>query len=227
MEVNNGANNRFAIKDCALVSISTGIKAYILAELLEHLREVEVGCLYYHFWARQLRPSFDHPEFHNDFAAWVHRDLHDWVLAERLNLITPHEFQNLEELREELINVIEERVDESGDLPWRKAAAPFYFVKSQIVVLDTGRRVSTPEELLEIIPNLSPGSIFYHFIDARRRTPERVDDFRSWFQAFSPEYEELSADLAAIDPYFLTLTEIREELYRVFKRHFSRHGAHK
>ncbi len=215
-------NSRFAIKDCALVSISTGIKAYILAELLEHLREVEVGCLYYHFWARQLRPSFDHPEFHNDFAAWAHRDLHDWVLAERLNLITPHEFQNLEELREELINVIEERVDESGDLPWRKAAAPFYFVKSQIVVLDTGRRVSTPEELLDVVPNLSPGSIFYHFIDARRRTPDRVDDFRSWFQAFSPEYEELSAALAAIDPYFLTLTEIREELCRVFQSYFKK-----
>ncbi len=210
----------FAVKDCALVSISTGVKAYILAELLEHLREVEVGCLYYHFWARQLRPSFDHPEFHNDFAAWAHRDLHDWVLAERLNLIAPHEFRNLEELREELINVIEERVDESGDLPWRKAVAPFYFVKSQIIVLDTGKRVKEPQQLVEVVPTLSQGSIFYHFIDARRRTPDRVDDFRAWFQAFSPQYDDLAAELAAIDPYFLTLTEIREQLSLVFKRYF-------
>ncbi len=216
----NETNSRFAIKDCALVSISTGIKAHILAELLEHLREVEVGCLYYHFWARQLRPSFDHPEFHNDFAAWAHRDLHDWILAERLNLIAPHEFQTLEELREELINILEERVDESGDLPWRKAEAPFHFVKSQIVVLDTGKRATSPEELVDIIPLLSQGSIFYHFIDARRRTPERMDDFRSWFKAFAPDYEDLSIALAAIDPYFLTLTEIRAQLHKVFKSYF-------
>ncbi len=210
----------FAVKDCALVSISTGVKAYILAELLEHLREVEVGCLYYHFWARQLRPSFDHPEFHNDFAAWAHRDLHDWILAERLNLIAPHEFRNLEELREELINIIEERVDESGDLPWRKAVAPFYFVKSQIIVLDTGKRVKEPRQLVEVVPTFSQGSIFYHFIDARRRTPDRVDDFRAWFQAFSPQYDDLAAELAVIDPYFLTLTEIREQLSLVFRRYF-------
>ncbi len=210
----------FHVKDCSLVSISTGVKAYILSELLEHLREVEVGCLYFHFWARQLRPSFDHPEFHNDFAAWAHRDLHDWVLAERLNLIAPHEFQNLEELREELINVLEERVDESDDLPWRKAEKPFYFVKSQIVVLDTGKRVAHPQELKEVIPSLSQGSIFYHFIDARRRTPNRVDDFRAWLEAFSPRYDDLAARLGAIDPYFLTLTEIREQLYAVFEAYF-------
>ena len=210
----------FQVKDCSLVSISTGIKAYILAELLEHLKEVEVGCLYYHFWARQLRPSFDHPEFHNDFAAWAHRDLHDWVLAERLNLIAPHEFQNLEELREELINVIEERIDESGDLPWRKAEKPFYFVKSQIVVLDTGKRLKAPKELKEVVSTFSQGSIFYHFIDARRRTPDRIDDFRAWFKAFAPRYDDLSARLAAIDPYFLTLTEIRKQLAAVFEDYF-------
>ncbi|NPB08842.1 MAG: hypothetical protein GXO17_00675 [Thermodesulfobacteria bacterium] len=210
----------FHVKDCALVSISTGIKAYILAELLEHLKTVEVGCLYYHFWARQLRPSFDHPEFHNDFAAWAHRDLHDKVLSERLNLIAPHEFQNLEELREELINVLEERIDESGDLPWRKAEKPFYFVKSQIVVLDTGRRLAHPRELKDALPSFSQGSIFYHFIDARRRTPERVDDFRAWLAAFSPRYDDLAARLATIDPYFLTLTEIRQQLTAVFEDYF-------
>ncbi|HHI97491.1 MAG TPA: hypothetical protein ENJ96_06530 [Thermodesulfatator atlanticus] len=210
----------FHVKDCALVSISTGVKAYILTELLDHLKQVEIGCLYYHFWARQLRPSFDHPEFHNDFAAWVHRELHDWVLAERLNLIAPHEFHNLEELREELINVLEERFDESGDLPWRKAEKPFYFVKSQIVVIDTGRRLNHPRQLLEVVPSLSQGSIFYHFIDARRRTPERIDDFRAWLSAFSPEYDDLSARLAAIDPYFLTLTEIRNQLAVVFEDYF-------
>ncbi|WP_022854228.1 DUF5752 family protein [Thermodesulfatator atlanticus] len=210
----------FHVKDSALVSISLGIKAYILAELLEHLREVEEGCLYHHFWARQLRPSFDHPEFHNDFAAWVHRELHDYVLAERLNLIAPHEFADLEELREEIINVLEERFDETGDLPWRKAEKPFYFVKSQIVVFDTGRRIGHPKDLTKELPSFSQGSVFYHFIDARRRTEESIDDFRAWLKAFSPEFDDLAAQLAKIDPYFLTLTEIRDQLTAVFQNYF-------
>ncbi|AEH44474.1 hypothetical protein Thein_0593 [Thermodesulfatator indicus DSM 15286] len=210
----------FHVKDCSLVSISLGVKAYVLAELLDHVREVEEGCIYHHFWARQLRPSFDHPEFHNDFAAWVHRELHDYVLAERLNLIAPHEFENLEELREELINVLEERFDEHADLPWRKADKPFYFVKSQIVVFDTGRRISHPKKVAEVLPGFSQGSIFYHFIDARRRTENGVDDFRAWLSAFGEEYEKLSAKLASIDPYFFTLTEIREQLLNVFKNFF-------
>ncbi|OAG27165.1 DUF5752 family protein [Thermodesulfatator autotrophicus] len=210
----------FHVKDCSLVSISLGVKAYVLAELLDHVREVEAGCIYHHFWARQLRPSFDHPEFHNDFAAWVHRELHDYVLAERLNLIAPHEFETLEELREELINVLEERFDEHADLPWRKADKPFYFVKSQIVVFDTGRRISHPKEVAGILPTFSQGSVFYHFIDARRRTEKSLDDFRAWLSAFGPDYEQLSASLASIDPYFFTLTEIKEQLITVFKSFF-------
>jgi len=220
---NNHVNNRekccFYIKDCALVSISTGKKAYSLAELLDQLRGIHPGSIYHHFWSRLLRPSFDHPEFHNDFAAWAHHDIHDETLAERLNIIDPQDFNTLEDLRQELIDNIEERMDESEFLPWAKAKAPFYFVRSQIVVLDTGRRIYHPEELAQAVASMSLGSIFYHFIDARRRTDMGVDDFRAWLIPMG-KYSDVVESLANIDPYFTTLSELKEELVILFSKYF-------
>ena len=216
---NPKVDNPFYIKDCALVTISTGQKVYSLAELLEYLREVHAGSIYHHFWSRLLRPSFDHPEFHNDFAAWAYNALHDQILAERLNLVDPLDFDTLEGLRQEIIEIIEERMDESEYLPWTKAEAPFYFVRSQIVVLDTGRRIQHPWELGKGVKTMSPGSIFYHFIDARRRTPDKIDDFQSWLKPMK-EYESLVIALSHIDPYFNTLTELKEELVLLFEEYF-------
>ena len=38
---------------------------------------------------------------------------------------------------------------------------------------------------------MSVGSIFYHFIDARRRTPLGRNDFSSWLMGFGDEHREL------------------------------------
>lgn len=217
--INNGEKPSFYIKDCALVSVSTGQKAYSLAELLDQLRNIHPGSIYHHFWSRLLRPSFDHPEFHNDFAAWAHHDIHDKTLAERLNIIDPQDFNTLEELRQELIDNIEERMDESEFLPWAKARAPFYFVRSQIVVLDTGKRIHHPKELAQAVASMSLGSIFYHFIDARRRTTDGADDFRAWLLPME-RYQDLVESLANLDPYFTTLSELKEELIHLFSEYF-------
>ena len=202
------------VKDCLLISISTGEKAYTLAELAEKLKRVDSACIYHHFWARHLRPSFDHPEFHNDFAAWVHQEIRDRVLAERLNLIAPHEYQDIEDLRETLLVYIQDRIFEQEYLGWRKADHPFYFVKSQLVIFDTGFKIEWPYQLAEALEFFSAGSIFYHFIDARRRHPLGLDDFRDWIRKFPPEFRTLEDLIARIDPSFLSLYEIRDFLIR-------------
>jgi len=206
----------FVVKDCALIAIATGEHAQTLRELREKIKTIGAGSIYYHFWGGLLRPRFDDPEFQNDFAVWSSRSLHDKTLAERLALIDPTDFENLEDLRKELIEVIDERLEESELLPWVTASSRFYFVRSQIVVFDTGKRVTTVDEMTSQIPHLSPGSIFYHFIDARMRTPLGKNDFSMWLMGFGDEYQELLERIALIDLYFTTLTELRDELHRVF-----------
>jgi hypothetical protein len=214
----------FALKDCALVAIAAGARAQNLREMRDVLQTVHPGCIYYHFWDVLLRPGFDEPEYNNDFAAWVFYGLHDTRLAERLAVINPAEFSDVEQLRRELIDAIEERLDESELVPWAPADHQFHFVRSQIVVFDTHRSISRPEDLAEVMPTLSAGSVFYHFIDARRRQPVGIDDFRAWLGSWGERYVDVSARLAAVDPYFSSLTELRRELAEIFSTTLEEHS---
>ncbi|WP_028317158.1 DUF5752 family protein [Desulfobulbus elongatus] len=208
----------FLIKDCTLIAIATGEEAHNLREFSDRLKTIHPGCIYYHFWGGMLRPSFDEPEYPNDFAAWAWRGLRDKRLAERLAIIDPSHYRVIEDLRQELIEVIEERLAESEWVPWARSGQRFKFIRSQIVVLDTGKRVSQPQEMAAQIAGLSSGSVFYHFIDARRRTESGRSDFAEWLQAEeAEEYSELVRQLNAIDPYFTTLSELRRELALVFQ----------
>jgi hypothetical protein len=211
----------FAIMDCALTSIATGRRAQNLRELKDRLLTVHPGSIYYHFWGGLLRPSFVEPEYNNDFASWAYHGLHDRILAERLSVIDPTDFENLETLRQELIEVIEERLDEVEIVPWSRSDQQFHFIRSQIVVIDTHHTIQEPVELVSLIPNLPVSSIFYHFIDARRRTEGSTDDFRAWLAGFKDDYSELAARLAEIDPYFSSLTELRDQLANEFHHYFN------
>lgn len=207
----------FTLKDCALIAIATGVYVQTLREFRERLQSVPSSCIYYHFWGGLLRPKFDDPEYQNDFAIWTSKSLHDETLAERLALINPTDYENMEELRHELVDIIEERLEESELLPWIRASHRFYFVRSQIVVFDTGLRVTTPEELMNILPSLSVGSIFYHFIDARRRSEAKRDDFTEWLLGFGEDARLLTELVDRVDPYFTNLRVLRSELTQVFE----------
>ena len=136
-------------------------------------------------------------------------------MAERLAIIDPKNYENMDALRRELIEVIEERLDESELLPWTRAGNQFRFIRSQVVVFDTKIRIHTIEELKEAIPRMSQGSVFYHFIDARRRTEKRGNDFSEWVVQLGEPYEALANQIRAIDPYFTSLSELKEELEKV------------
>jgi len=207
----------FLVRDCALISLASGVLVQNLREFRDGLLKVPADCIYHHFWGRLLRPQFDEPEYNNDFASWAYWGLHDKPLAERLSMVLPSDYGDLEELRQEVVEVVEQRLDETETVPWAHADQRFSFLKSQIVVFDTGLQFEQPMDLVPYIPTLSTGSIFYHFIDARRRTAGRSDDFSAWLSTFGQDYEPLQQRLAGIDPYFSSLKEIRQIVTTTFQ----------
>lgn len=215
----------FAIKDCALAIIATGRRAQTLRELRDVLRDVHVGCIYHHFWGTLLRPQFSDREYNNDFATWCWHSLHDGTAAERFAVIDPADYSDLEELRHELIEVIDERLDETEAMLFARVDQQFHFSRSVTVVFDTHKRLSHPRELVAALPKMSVGSIFYHFVDARRREPIGKDDFQAWLMGMGPEYQGLVEAVAAIDPYFESLFVLRSRLSETFADFFGRAGA--
>lgn len=212
-----------AIKDCALVSIATGRRAGSLPELRDGIRAIPQESLYFHFWGRLLRPRFDDPEYHSDFASWVHHSLHDELLAERLAVIDPADFTDLERLREEVVEVIDSHLQQAVPV-YSRPDRQFHFRRCQTVVFDARQAIRAPEDLPAALAGLSLGSIYYHVIDARRREPVRKDDFRAWLEGLGDRYRPLADQLGAIDPYFSNLAEIRDQMTAVAARYFTEAG---
>jgi hypothetical protein len=210
----------FAVSDCALLTIATGRRARDLREFRDHLATSDPECIYHHFWGSLLMPRFENPQYVNDFAEWASHGLHDKILAERLSVIDPADFPDTEHLRAEVVEVVEDRLDSLEHPPRSRTDARFHFMRSQIIVFRTPQILSEPSQLAEALPGMSTSSVFYHFVDARRRTPEAVDDFRAWLGTFGQAYAELVHELADVDPYFSSLVDLRERLAGLFKRYF-------
>lgn len=206
----------FSIKDCALLSIATGWRVYTLGELRAGIATADEEIIYFHFWGGLLQPRFEEREFNNDFAAWMRHDLHDAKLAEQVAVLDPREFPNLRVLKSELLDLIDERLSEAEYLHFSRSVRPFEFMRAQTVVFSTDKSVSTPEQLGMLIAQLSVSSIFYHFIDARRRVPDAGNDFSAWLVHFGELGKRLCDRLAQVDPYFVPLTLLRDQLATVF-----------
>lgn len=203
----------FAVKDCALLVRMSGLPPAInLRELRERVVACNENVLFHHFCESLLRPAFDHPDYRNDFAVWAKWYLSDRVLAERLGILDPYTVKSLEELRAITLDIIDERLSEVVAIPSAAPGDEFYFLEATTVVLDTGERVNSPKELGAAIRKMTNGSIFFHFLEARRRVPVGMDDFSAWLKGEEKKNAKYIRTLESIDFYFHSLSNLKEEI---------------
>jgi len=205
----------FEVKDCALLIRMSGLPpAMNLRELRDRIAACGENVLYHHFCETTLRPTFDDPDYRNDFAVWAKLYLRDRVLAERLGILDPYSFGNMEELRTATLDIIDDRLGELAMIPWVRAGDEFLFREATTLVFDTGERVRNPQELSPAIRRMTNGSIYYHFLEALRRPPAGKDDFSAWLLDAGEEYAPYLLSLGTIDIYFHSLAHLRSELVR-------------
>ncbi len=108
----------FVVMDCVLLTRMSGLpEAASLRELRERVAVCGENVLYHHFYETLLRPSFDYPDYHNDFAVWAKLHLADPVLAERFGVLDPYAFSSMEELRGVMLDIIDERLTTRAVVP--------------------------------------------------------------------------------------------------------------
>jgi len=215
---NKLSNNLFEVKDCTIITRMGGVESAInLRELKERLITCSIDCLYYHFCETLIRPAFDNPEYRNDFALWAAYNLRDRVLAERLGIINPYSFSNLEDLRERIIEIVEDRLSCLDYIPSVPKRDEFIFMRAATVVFDTGLVLKKPSDLLLHLPKMSKSTLYYHFMEARRRIQDRVDDFTFWLQFHPDKNQRIIDALSKIDFYFINLNELKSVLIKTLK----------
>jgi len=190
----------------------TGLKAANLRELVELVRSAPVDVIRHHLHRAPLRHSFGAWDYPNDFAEWASRDLGDKPLAEKLAALDPFALRDPEEARGCIVDLLEDHLDELPLVPWVRRGREFHLASSLFLALPGGREVWTIAELHEALRNVSLGSLYYHFHEARLREPyDDVDDFSRWLVGqfgASPIAEALKG----IDFYFFSLEDLRERL---------------
>ncbi len=205
----------FEVKDCALITRMAGLGTAInLRELRERVADMPVDCLFHHFCETQVRPAFDDPEFSNDFAVWSARSLRDRVLAERLGVINPYTYCDLEVIRELVLEILDERISELAHFPSVQRGEEFLFMSATTVVFSTGILLSSPDDFFRQLPHISHSSIYYHFVEARRRTEHAGDDFSTWLTEYGSMFQDVVDTLSRIDFYYLSLPLLHDTIIR-------------
>ena len=205
----------FEVKDCALLTRMSGLPpAFNLRELRERIAACSDNVLFHHYCETTLRATFDNPDYRNDFAVWSKLYLGDRVLAERLGILDPYAYPSLGELRAATLEVIDERLGELTMIPWARAGDEFFFMEAVTVVFDTGTRISHSRELAASIGAMTAGSVYFHFLEARRRPPFGKDDFTAWLieNHDGGKNRPYIEALGRIDFYFHSLPDLRKEL---------------
>lgn len=206
----------FKFMESALIPLATGIRAQTLRELYAGLTRVPDSSVYFHFWGRMVRPHISESEFNNDFASWVNSSLRDFKLAEALSAINPVKFQNFDDIRKVVLNILDKRLETEDFLSWKKSDRDFHFLACRKLMFETGRQTLSLEEFPTAVKHTSRESFFYHFIDGRRRSPECKDDFTVWLEQFSDVTADLRRKLKNVDSYLFSLTELQRQVFTIF-----------
>jgi hypothetical protein len=210
----------FIVMDCTLLTRMSGLPpAYNLRELRDRISACSDNVLYHHFCETSLRATFDDPEYRNDFAVWAKDKLADRILAERLGIVDPYEVVSVAILRQDVLDIIEDRLSELS--PWVPTVRPggeFFMMEATTVAFDTGERIQRPSELAQAIRQMTNGSIYFHFLEALRRPPLHKDDFSAWLLQLGPVGRQYARVINNIDFYFKSLSALRSDLCRALSK---------
>ncbi|MGE5301041.1 MAG: DUF5752 family protein [Acidobacteriota bacterium] len=196
----------FGFKQCVSILKSTGRKASDLRELRGVIAMVSGDSIFHHTYQYFLKEHIH--EYTNDFAHWAGEGLEERALAEHLSNVDPYDFRAIDDLRGELLRVIDDYLER---FPEPRNAMPgdeFYFNETITLTFPTGIRARNLAEFLMGMRYVETGSIYYHYYEARMRLGGGVDDFSTWIEA-ALQKPELAERIRAIDPFMHNVEGIR------------------
>lgn len=212
------AKNTFQFSTSLNLRELTGRKARTLRELVEIIKEVPGSVIYYHTHVFLQRHQSFSPDPPNAFANWVSRILGEYKLGEDLAAIDICEFSTIRQLREKIINVIENHLFECKEpLRYAPNGREFEFIKAHSFIMPTGFKARNLKEFEMALEKVTIYSIYFHIFEARLRLEKGINDFSFWIGT-SAGAPELATAIAALDPYTFNMESLRRKLIQLIRK---------
>ena len=203
--------NEFRFMGCYEIKELLGIRAEDEMKLMEFLEEVPLDCIYYHTHSYFLRHFYIAGPYPNDFANWAAIQVRDRVLGEKLAAVTCSGGKSLEDLRNELIEVIDSHLSEIKTVPAVTFGQPFHFMQSKIIEVPSGLCAATFPEFIHALTTVDASAIYNHVFEARLRDKLERSDFAIWLDE-GLSMKELADKFEMVDSYMYSLEGLRERL---------------
>lgn len=192
----------------------TGLSARNLPELATILSTVSGASVFYHTHHEFLSHHFEKPVVYNDFAVWVREALQEDAVGERLAAVDLLAFTSIRQLREAILALIETGIQSSKGHPREcPAGDEFHFCRSKSFILPTGIVAQDPGDFFAKLRGITTTSLYFHFLEARLRLGRPTNDFSHWMMSHGQP--QLAKAIDRLDPYQLTLDELKEDLIRL------------
>ena len=201
----------FTFTNCVEIKELTGKKADDEVMLMDLIEEASIDSIYYHMHSCFLRHFYIVGPYPNDFANWVVMQVRDRILAEKLSAITPAKNKNLEDIRNELVEVIDAHLSSIKSNPSVISGQPFYLMKSRIIEIPTQIEVKNLAEFRDALAVVDASAIYNHVFEARLRVRKGRSDFAIWFEEVL-DRKSLADKVEQVDSYMYSLEGLRAKI---------------
>jgi hypothetical protein len=193
-----------------------GRRANNLDSLLEGIRLVPKSSIYYHTHRFLMEHHYLLPEPSNDFAYWTTKILGLTRVGERLASLDIVSYETIDDMRAAFIVLISDELPRLRRSPQCQEGEEFHFMYCRTVVLPTPFHANNLSEFLDAIGNVTTNSLYYHFFEAPLRIGGGENDFSKWLASMGET--DLAEQLSKLDPYTMTLEELRQKIIRLGRR---------
>jgi hypothetical protein len=195
--------------------------------LLELIEEAPADSIYYHTHSYFLRHAYAQQLYSNDFATWVVLYAQDRVLGERLGVLDPFDFSDIEQLRDEILRIMAEHLNHST-VPRYVVSEPFEFIRSHIIEIPLGLEARTLGEFHDALAEVEVGAVYNHVCEARMRKRLLSVDFARWLSSEEGlGLQELALNVERVGRLGLSLEGMRNKILRLCDQELARQrGLH-
>lgn len=207
----------FDFIECLEIKELLGRKADNELHLMEMIEEAPADSIYYHTHSYFLRHFYLSGQYPNDFANWTVLQVRDRVLGEKLGSITPAPGKGIEEIRSEIIDIMDAHLSSLRTVPAVIQGEPFYFMKSRIIKVPTGKKAGSLDEFIKVLSSIHASAIYFHMFEARIRIKKGKSDFSIWLEEVLG-LGGLADKIEKIDCYMYSLEQIRRKIVELCQK---------